>query len=167
MACPLFVQERLRGWRRRGRPFGHCQYVGSRVRLTGGRRAHSSRRGGVLSPRPPTLLEMVMQCPGWCWGRRGWPHRADGDGSDRSRRPDITALSLRGCGIVVCLPFEGSAVLFRGCGASAVREQVAQGHGVVAGHAAQCRTVAWMATRWSWRSSAGVCPRRVVAWIRL
>jgi hypothetical protein len=109
-----------------------------------------------------------MQCPGWCWGRRGWPHRADGDGSDRSRRPDVTALSLRGCGIVICFPFEGSAVLFRGCDTSVVRERVAHGHGVVAGHAAHRRTVAGMATPGELvEQCQGVIPRRVVAWIRL
>jgi hypothetical protein len=53
MVRPASVQERLRGWRRRGFSFGRRPYVGSRVRLTEGRRAHSSRRGGVLSPRPP------------------------------------------------------------------------------------------------------------------
>jgi hypothetical protein len=37
MACPVSVQERLRGWRCRGRPFGRCRYMGSRMRLTGGR----------------------------------------------------------------------------------------------------------------------------------
>jgi hypothetical protein len=79
-------------------------------------------------------------------GRRGWPHRTDGDGGDRSRRPNITVLSLCGRGVVVHLPFEGSAVLFRGCGASAVREWVAQCHEVVAGHAAQRCTMEWMAS---------------------
>jgi hypothetical protein len=46
----------------------------------------------------------------------------------------------------VRLPFKGSAVPFRGCGAPAVREWVVQCHGVVADHAAQCRTVAGMAS---------------------
>jgi hypothetical protein len=55
MACPVSVQERHRGWRRRDFSFSHCLYIGLRVRLTGGRRAHSSRRGGVSSPRPPTM----------------------------------------------------------------------------------------------------------------
>jgi hypothetical protein len=41
--------------------------------------------------------------------------------------------------------FEGSAVLFRGCGAPAVREWVVQCRGVVADHAAQRRTVVGMA----------------------
>jgi hypothetical protein len=89
---------------------------------------------------------MVMQRPGWRRGRWGWSHRADGDGGDQSRRPDVTALSLHGRGVLVRLPFEGSAVLFRGCGASAVREWVAQCHGVVGDPAAQRRTVAGMAS---------------------
>jgi hypothetical protein len=29
---------------------------------------HNSRRGGVLSPRTPTVSGMALQCPGW---RRG------------------------------------------------------------------------------------------------
>jgi hypothetical protein len=36
--------------------------------MTGARRGHSSRRGGVLSPRIPTASRMVLQCPEW---RRG------------------------------------------------------------------------------------------------
>jgi hypothetical protein len=168
VACPVSIQERLRGWRCRSRLFGCRPYIGSRVRLTGGRWAHNSRRGGVLSPHPPTLLVMVMPCPRWRWGRRGWPHRADGDGSDRSRRPDVTVLSLRGCGIVVCLPFEGSAILFRGCGAPSVRERVAQCHGVVAGHAAQRRTVEGMTSPGELAEQfRGVSTKRIVVWIRL
>jgi hypothetical protein len=42
----------------------------------------------------------------------------------------------------VRLSFEGSAVLFRGCGAPAVSEWVIQCREVVADHAAQCRTAA-------------------------
>jgi hypothetical protein len=138
------------------------------VWLTRSHGAHNSRRGGVLSPRPPTVLGIVMQCPGWCWGRRGWSHRTDGDGGDRSRRPDVTTLSLCGRGVVARLPFEGSAILFRGCGASVVRQWVAQCHGVVAGHAAQRRTVAGMASPGQLAEQCrGVIPRRVVAWIRL
>jgi hypothetical protein len=97
--------------------------------------AHSSRRGGVLSPRSPTVWDGDA-VPRMVSGQRGWPHRTDGDGGDRSRRPDVTALSLCGRGVVVRLHFEGSAVLFRGCSASAVREWVAHCHVVVAGHAA-------------------------------
>jgi hypothetical protein len=29
--------------------------------------------------------------PGVVWQWRGWPHRVDSDGDDRSRRPDVTA----------------------------------------------------------------------------
>jgi hypothetical protein len=86
-----------------------------------------------------------MQWPGWRWGRRGWSHRADGDGGDRSRRPDVTVLSSHGRGVVVRFSFEGSAVLFRECGAPAVREWVAQRHGIVADLAAQRCTVVGMA----------------------
>jgi hypothetical protein len=49
-------------------------------------------------------------------------------------------------GIGVRPPFEGSAVLFRGCGLSVVREWAAQCHGADTGLAAQCRTVAGMAS---------------------
>jgi hypothetical protein len=138
------------------------------MRLTGVHEAHSSRRAGVLSSRPPTVLEMVMQCPGWCWGQRGWSHRTDGDGGDRSRRPDVTASSSCGRGVVVRLPFEASAVLFRGCGASAIREWVAQCHGVAADHAAQRHIVAGMSSPGELAEQCrGVIPRCVVAWIRL
>jgi hypothetical protein len=109
-----------------------------------------------------------MQWPGWCRGRRGWSYRADGDGGDRSRRPDVTALSLHGRGVVVSLPFEGSVVLFRGCGTSAVREWVAQCHGVVADPAAQRCIVAGMASPGELAEQCrGVILRRVVVWIRL
>jgi hypothetical protein len=109
-----------------------------------------------------------MQWPGWCLGRWGWSHRADGDRDDRSYRPDVTVLSLRGRGVVVRLPFESSTVLFRGCGASAVWEWVAQHHKVVVGHAAQHRNVAGMASPGELAEQCrGVIPRRVVAWIRL
>jgi hypothetical protein len=109
-----------------------------------------------------------MQWPGWRWGRRGWAHRADGDGGDRSRRPGVTTLFLHGRGVAVHLPFEGFVVLPRGCGTPAVREWVAQCHGVVADHAAQRRTVAGMASpRELAEQCRGMIPRRVVAWIRL
>jgi hypothetical protein len=101
-------------------------------------------------------------------GRQGRSHRADGDGGDRSHRPGVTALFLHGRGVVVRLPFEGSAVLFRGCGAPAMREWVAQCHGVVADHAAQRRTLAGIASPWELAEQCrGMIPKRVVAWIRL
>jgi hypothetical protein len=35
----------------------------------------------------------VVAVPGVALQWRGWPHRADSDGEDRSRRPDVTAQS--------------------------------------------------------------------------
>jgi hypothetical protein len=66
MACPVSVQERLRGWRCRGRSFSGRPHADSRVPLTGGRTRHSSRCGNVPSPRASTALGTAMQCPGWC-----------------------------------------------------------------------------------------------------
>jgi hypothetical protein len=65
MACPVSVQERLRGWQRRSRPFSRHPCADSRVQLTGGCTGHSSGRGGVLSPRASTTSGMALQCPGW------------------------------------------------------------------------------------------------------
>jgi hypothetical protein len=81
MACPVSIQEQLRGWRCRGRPFGGRPCADSRVPLTGGPTRHISGRGGVPSPHAPTESGMTMQCP-------EWSHRADGDGRDA---PDVTA----------------------------------------------------------------------------
>jgi hypothetical protein len=65
-------------------------------------------------------------------------------------------------------PFEGSAVLFRGCGAPTVQEWVVQCRGAVADHATQRRTVAGMVALWELvEQSRDVIPRCVVAWIRL
>jgi hypothetical protein len=67
----------------------------------------------------------------------------------------------------MCRPFEGSAVLFQGCGAPAVREWVVQCPEAVADHAAQHHTVAGMAVpRELAEQCRGMIPRRVVAWIR-
>jgi hypothetical protein len=65
MACPVSVLERLRGWRRRGRPFSRRSRAGSRGQLTRGHTRHSSGRGGVSSPRTPIVSGMALQCPGW------------------------------------------------------------------------------------------------------
>jgi hypothetical protein len=105
---------------------------------------------------------------GMAWVRQGWSHRADGDGGDRSRRLDVTALSLHGRGVVVRLPFEGSAVLFRGCGAPAVREWVAYCYGVVANPAAQRCIVAGMASPGELAEQCrGAILGSVAVWIRL
>jgi hypothetical protein len=71
-------------------------------------------------------------------------------GQWRRRRPALlvrrhgVALGERGTGIRP--PFEGSAVLHRGCCAPALREWVAQCHRADLGLTAQCRTVAGMAS---------------------
>jgi hypothetical protein len=43
------VQERLRGWPCGDFPFGRRPYVDSGAQLTGGRKAHNNRRGGISS----------------------------------------------------------------------------------------------------------------------
>jgi hypothetical protein len=68
VASHVPAQERLRGWLCGDFPFGRRPYADSRVQLTGGRKVHSSRRGGVLSSRALTASGMGLQCPGW---RRG------------------------------------------------------------------------------------------------
>jgi hypothetical protein len=85
MACPVSVQERLRGWQCRSRPFGRRLCADSRVQLTGGHTGHSSGRGGVLSPRAPTTPGMALQCPGW--------RRDDGDGRTGPMATEVTRLT--------------------------------------------------------------------------
>jgi hypothetical protein len=70
VACLVSVQEQFQGWRYGSFPFGRRPYADSRVQLTGGRKAHNSRRGGVLSPRTPTASGMALQYLGWCCGGR-------------------------------------------------------------------------------------------------
>jgi hypothetical protein len=50
----------------------------------------------------------------------GWPHRIDGDGGDAPHWSDVTVFVLGERGTGVRPPFEGSAVLFRGCGARSI-----------------------------------------------
>jgi hypothetical protein len=86
-------------------------YTDSRVQLTGGRKAHSSRRGGILSPRTPTTLGMVLQRPRW---RRG--------GGDGRTGPMVMAEMRLNGSTSRCCPgqarnsvhplFEGSTILF-------------------------------------------------------
>jgi hypothetical protein len=145
MACPVSVQERLQGWRCKSFPFGRHACVISRVGLTEGRRLHSGGRGGVLSPRTPTASGMALQCPGCRYsGGNGCTGpmvtedtRLTGltswccPGPARNRRPSL---------------FEGSTVPLRGCSVLTVRKWVAQCHGADTGLAAQCHTVAGMAS---------------------
>jgi hypothetical protein len=85
VACPVSVQEWLRGWLCGDFPFGRRPYADSRVRLTGGCKAHNGRRGGVLSSHTLTTLGMVLQCSGW---RRG-----SGDGRTGPTMTEETCLT--------------------------------------------------------------------------
>jgi hypothetical protein len=170
-ACPVFVQEGLRGWWCASFSSSRHARVISRVGLTEGRRSHSGGRGGVLSSRTPTAPGMVLSCP-------GSRHRS-GDGRrgpiamEETRLAALTSrrrLVGRETGVrPLCM---GSAILLRGCGAWAVREWIAQCHGADTGLTAQCRIVAGMA------SPGGLvkqhrdmipkrCQRDGMAWIRL
>jgi hypothetical protein len=161
MACPVSVQERLRGWRCKSFPFGRHACVISRVGLTEGRWLHSSGRGGVLSPRTPTALGMALQCPGCRYiggdgctgpmvteetrltGLTSWccPGRA------RNKRPSL---------------FEGSAVPLRGCSVPAVRKWVVQCDRADTGLTGQCHIVAGMASPGGLREQRrDMIPRRV------
>jgi hypothetical protein len=71
---------------------------------------------------------------------RGWPHRVDSDGDDRSRRPDVMAWP----GVSTEKTFEGAAGPLRGCGVLVVREWAAQCRGADTGLVAQRPTVAGM-----------------------
>jgi hypothetical protein len=73
---------------------------------------------------------------------RGWPHRVDSDGKDRSRRPDVTAWPC----IVTEKAFEGVAGPLRELSALAVRGSVAQCRGADTGLIAQRHRVAGMAS---------------------
>jgi hypothetical protein len=42
-------------------------------------------------PRAPQQRQDVVTVPGVVRQWRGWSHRVDNDGDDRSRRPDVTA----------------------------------------------------------------------------
>jgi hypothetical protein len=121
MASPVLIQERLRGWRYRGRLFGGRPRADSRVPLTGGHTEHSSGSDNVLSPRASIVSGMVLQCPGWCCddeaGHTGLMATEGTRPADpTSRRGPVRVGKRRPP------PFEGSAVLFRGCGVPAVQE---------------------------------------------
>jgi hypothetical protein len=104
-----------------------------------------------------------MQCPGCCWdggdGRTGlMATKVTGPAGLTSQRSPGQTWSRRPS------LFEGSAVLFRGRDASAVREWAAQSRGTDTGHAAQCRTVAGIASPGELAEQCrSAIPRRVVA----
>jgi hypothetical protein len=114
---------------------------------------HASARGlGLRRAGGRTAASVAMSCRLGLPQRRGW-WRSGGmatQGPWQWRRH--TSLVRRhgvvpcGCETGVRTLFEGSAVLFRGCGVWVVREWVAQCLGADTGLTAQCRTVAGMAS---------------------
>jgi hypothetical protein len=102
----VLVQERFRWWRRSGWSSKRSPWADSRVPSTGG-----AVRGtvAVVTTSCPRALQQhrdVITVPGVVRQWRGWPHRVDSDGKDRSRRPDVTAWPC----IVTEKAFEGAAV---------------------------------------------------------
>jgi hypothetical protein len=74
----------------------------------------------VVATSCPRALQQhrdVVTVPGVALQWRGWPHRVDSNGKDRSRRLDVTAWPY----IVTEKAFEGAASPLRGLGALAVR----------------------------------------------
>jgi hypothetical protein len=72
VARTVLVQERLRGWWRRGWLSGRCPRAGSRVPSTGVRMRYSVGHGDVLSPCAPIASGMSSQYPAWrCSGEDG------------------------------------------------------------------------------------------------
>jgi hypothetical protein len=95
VARPVLVQERFRGWRRSG---WSCVVNGGPVLDTVVVVAMSCPRALQQHRDVVTVLGVVRQ-----W--RGWPHRFDSNGDDRSRWTDVTAWPC----IVTGKAFEGAA----------------------------------------------------------
>jgi hypothetical protein len=72
VARPVLIQERRRGWWRRGWLSGRCPRAGSRVPSTEVRTWYSGRHGDVPSPCAPTASGMSSQYQAWrCSGGDG------------------------------------------------------------------------------------------------
>jgi hypothetical protein len=91
VARPVLVQERLRGWRRSGWSSSRRPWADSRVSSTGGPYATQWWSWRHLVPVHSNSIGDVVTVPGVVPQWRGWPHRVDSDGEDRSRRPDVMA----------------------------------------------------------------------------
>jgi hypothetical protein len=93
-------------------------------------------------PRAPQQCRGVVTVPGVVQQRRGWSHRVDSDGDDRSHRPDVTAWSY----VRTKKTFEGAA----GPPSRAQRVSHTGVGSIVSGAdtslAAQCYTAAGMAS---------------------
>jgi hypothetical protein len=68
-------------------------------------------------PRAPQQCRDVVTVPGVVRRWRGWSHKVDSDGDDRSHRPDVTAWPCVSKGKT----FDGAAGPLRGRGLLAVR----------------------------------------------
>jgi hypothetical protein len=90
VAHPVLVQEQLRGWRRSGWLSSRRPRAGSRVLSTGCPYTAQWRSWRRLVPVHSNSVGGVVTVPGVALQGRGWPHKADSDGEDRSRRPDVT-----------------------------------------------------------------------------
>jgi hypothetical protein len=91
MARPVLVQEQLRGWQCSGWLSGCRPWAGSRVPSTGGPYVAQWQSWRRPIPVHSNSIGDVVTVPGVALQWRGWPHRVDSDGEDRSRQPDITA----------------------------------------------------------------------------
>jgi hypothetical protein len=69
--------------------------------------------------------------------RRGWPHRAGGDGGDALHWSDVMASSRAGAGLTSVPLSRVPSSSFEGCDVEAVQEWAAQCHGVDTGLPAQ------------------------------
>jgi hypothetical protein len=90
VACPVFVQERLRGWRRSGWSSGRRR-GSARVPSKGRPYAPQWRSWRHLVPVHSNNIRYVVTVPSVALQWWGWPHRVDSNEKDRSRRPDVTA----------------------------------------------------------------------------
>jgi hypothetical protein len=104
VARPVLVQERFRGrWRSVSRPAAAAgQFEGA---VNGGPVRGTVAVVATSCPRALQQHRDVVTVSGVARQWRGWPHRVDSDGKDRSLRPDVTAWPC----IVTEKAFEGAA----------------------------------------------------------
>jgi hypothetical protein len=90
VASPVLVLERLRGWWCRGCSSGRRPWALLEGTVDG--RPYEAQWRVWRRPVPVRLNSVrdVVAVPGVALQWRGWPHRADSDGEDLSRQPDVT-----------------------------------------------------------------------------
>jgi hypothetical protein len=102
---PMLVQEQLRGWWRSGWSSGRRLGAGSRVPSTGDPNVAQWRAWRRPVSVRSNSVGHVVAVPDVALQWRGWPHRDDSDGEDRSHRPDVTVWPC----VVTGKAFEGCA----------------------------------------------------------